>query len=85
MGTTGGCRHRCVKGQGCVFSCDSIPPGDYVLHVAPEVMQFAEQALQSDKEYGGKLAIDVENRQLNLGGGGWGKLDSVHIPHAVYE
>ena len=68
-----------------MFSCDSIPPGDYLLRVAPEVMRFAEQALQSDKEYGGKLAIDVRSGLLNLGGGGWGKLDSVSIPKGVYE
>ena len=83
-GVTGGCRHRCTD-RLCVFSCDSIPPGDYTLQIAPEVQRFAAQALQKNKEYGGKLAIDVQAGLLRLGGGGWGKLDSVNIPHAVYE
>ena len=82
---TGGCRHRCRPGEGCVFSCDSIAPGDYTLQIAPEVMHFAKQALKKNKEYGGKLAIDVNSGLLKLGGGGWGKLDSVGIPHGIYE
>jgi hypothetical protein len=56
-----------------------------MLRVAPDVMQFAQQALQHKKEYGGKLSIDIQNGLLHLGGGSWGKQDSVNIPHAIFE
>ncbi len=68
-----------------MFSCKKIPPGDYKLTVAPEVMAFAKQALTQRREYGGSLSVDVTNGQLRLGGGSWGSLDSSSIPHAIYE
>lgn len=81
---TKGCKHACSQGL-CTFSCNSIPPGDHVLRVAPEVMQFAARALKKKREFGGSLSIDVAQGMLRLGGGSWGSLDSSTIPHAVYE
>lgn len=81
---TQGCKHACADGV-CMFSCKKIPPGDYKLTVAPEVMEFAAKALQKKKEYGRKLGIDVANGMLRLGGGSWGTLDSSSIPHSIYE
>ena len=81
---TQGCKHACAAGI-CMFSCKQIPPGDYKLTVAPEVMEFAAQALQKKREYGGKLGIDIQHGMLRLGGGSWGKLDSSSIPHSIYE
>ena len=81
---TQGCKHACADGV-CLYSCKKIPPGDYKLALAPEVIAFAKQALQKKKEFGGKLGIDVEHGLLRLGGGSWGTLDSSSIPHAIYE
>ena len=81
---TQGCKHACANGL-CMFSCKKIPPGDYKLVVAPEVMEFAAKALKKKKEYGGKLAIDIAQGMLRLGGGKWGSLDSSEIPHSIYE
>lgn len=81
---TTGCAHKCTD-NSCTYTCNSIPPGQYTLRVAPDVMQFAQQALLKNKEYGGKLAIDVHAGLLHLGGGSWGKQDSVNIPHAIFE
>lgn len=81
---TQGCKHACKNGL-CLFSCKKIPPGDYRLTLAPEVMEFVRNALKKKKEYGGRLAIDIEHGMLRLGGGSWGTLDSSNIPHAIYE
>jgi len=81
---TQGCRHACADGV-CMFSCKKIPPGDYKLTVAPEVMAFAKNALTKKREYGGRLSIDVASGMLRLGGGSWGTLDSSSIPHGIYE
>lgn len=81
---TTGCAYKC-NDAACTYTCNSIPPGQYLLHVGPDVIQFAQQAMLRKKEYGGKLAIDIQSGTLRLGGGSWGKRDSVNIPHAIFE